>query len=244
MAVNVHGDVRLGKAPHREDPRTLKLASYVSPAALPKVPSKVDYASAVGTWGMYGNDFLSDCTCAAAGNMTRAWTAASGAIRVPPDQDVLDMYWATGQQDDGRFELDVLNRWRRDGLGGDRIEAFAFVDPARHDLMRAATWLLGGLYVGLALPLSARSQGDLWRPTAGADTKPGSWGGHAVPIVGYSRYRAYCVTWGKLMPMTWGFLKRYCDEAWAVVSRDFLDAQGRTPAGFDLQALLSDLPSL
>ena len=48
------------------------------------------------------------------------------------------------------------------------------------------------------------------------------------------------VTWGALKRMTWAFWDRYCDEAWCVLSPDFL-AAGRSPQGFDLDALLHDL---
>jgi len=48
------------------------------------------------------------------------------------------------------------------------------------------------------------------------------------------------VTWGALKRMTWAFWSRYCDEAWCVLSTDYL-ADGRSPAGFDLEALRGDL---
>ena len=40
--------------------------------------------------------------------------------------------------------------------------------------------------------------------------------------------------------MTWAFWDRYCDEAWCVLSSVFLVA-GRSPEGFDLEALQQDL---
>jgi hypothetical protein len=42
--------------------------------------------------------------------------------------------------------------------------------------------------------------------------------------------------------MSWKFYQTYCEEAYAVLSKDFIDAKnGRTPAGFDLAALERDL---
>jgi hypothetical protein len=40
--------------------------------------------------------------------------------------------------------------------------------------------------------------------------------------------------------MTWEFWDRYCDEAYVLLSEDFL-AVGKAPNGFDLAALKADL---
>ncbi len=50
----------------------------------------------------------------------------------------------------------------------------------------------------------------------------------------------YVVTWGTVKAMSWGFYGTYCDEAYAVLSRDFL-ANRKTPAGFDFEQLQADL---
>jgi len=61
-----------------------------------------------------------------------------------------------------------------------------------------------------------------------------------VPVVAYDPSGLTVVTWGALKRMTWGFWSAYCDEAYAVLSDDFLTAD-RTPAGVDLAALEQDL---
>jgi hypothetical protein len=40
--------------------------------------------------------------------------------------------------------------------------------------------------------------------------------------------------------MTWSFWDRYCDEAYCILSRDFLDGT-HAPNGFDVEALRADL---
>ena len=72
------------------------------------------------------------------------------------------------------------------------------------------------------------------------DDRPGSWGGHAVDVVRYGAAGLTIVTWGSLKEMTWSFWDRYCDEAYCILSRDFLDGD-RAPNGFDLGALRADL---
>jgi len=69
--------LKLGKAAARHDPRTLLLASYVTPA-LPTPPAAFDLASKVKSWGMMDNDQIGDCTCAAAGHLLMEWTANVG----------------------------------------------------------------------------------------------------------------------------------------------------------------------
>ena len=42
--------------------------------------------------------------------------------------------------------------------------------------------------------------------------------------------------------MTWSFWERYCDEAYCLISSDFLHG-GKTPEGLDLERLNEDLRS-
>lgn len=197
---------------------------------------------------MYGNDRLGDCTIAAAGHMIQAWSKASGRMVTPTEKTIEDAYWATGTQDDGRVEVSILNYWRRHGIGTThRIGAYASVDVRNLAEVRAACWLFGGVYVGLALPLTAQSQ-HRWDvvPNAGARGRPGTWGGHAVPYLAYDGANGStftCVTWGAPLTLTGRFHLAYCDEAYAVVGREWLDG-GDSPNGFDKAALLADLAAL
>ena len=100
------------------------------------------------------------------------------------------------------------------------------------------------------LPVSAQSQVQNHQPwsvppggTTG-DGKPGSWGGHAVPVVAYDSRGVTCVTWGALQSMTWSFWEAYCEEAYALLSNDYLSGKKTTPQGFGLQQLQADLQDL
>lgn len=235
--------LRLGALPPKRDARTLQFAKYVDDAyTLPKIP-KTLHAPAGVTWPMYGNDRLGDCTVAAAGHMIQAWTSFAGRPVTPTDADVEAAYWGTGTADDGRVEIDVLNYWRKTGIGGDRIGAYVQVNS--HDLphVRAAIYLFGGVYAGIALPLSAQRQSK-WSAAHGPDSAAGSWGGHAVPFVGYTASTFTCVTWGHPLVLTNGFNDAYTDEVYAIVSKDFLNEAGVSPAGFDFAALSADLAAI
>ncbi len=172
----------------------------------------------------------------------------------PRRPDILSAYSAitgydpkTGANDNGAVETDVLNYWRKTGIAGHQILAYTALEPGNRQHVKDAVDLFGGCYIGVALPLSAQNQ-DVWSvPPGGAtgDGAPGSWGGHAVPVVAYDSHGPTVITWGAPMRMTWSFWQTYCDEAYAVLSDDFLK-QGpngtlAAPSGFDLAALEADL---
>ena len=140
--------------------------------------------------------------------------------------------------DQGAVELDVLNYWRQNGIAGHKILGYAKLDPGNVDHVRQSVYLFEGTYIGVQLPISAQGQATWDVPAGGltGDGEPGSWGGHAVPVIGYDADGLWVVTWGKLLKMTWAFWRAYTDEAYACFSIDMLEA-GKSPAGFDLPAL-------
>ena len=237
----------LGKLPVRTDVRTLSLGQYVDTQVLPAPPATFAETAKVEDWPMYANDRVGDCTTAAAGHMIEAWTAAAhGRAVFISEASVLDAFEhvklvdpLTGEE--GAVELDVLRYWRKTGIGQHKIGAFARVSTHNRRLVETGAWLFGGLYIGLQLPLTAREQ-EVWDWTGSltGDAQPGSWGGHAVDVVAYDATGLTVVTWGNLKRMTWNFWDRYCDEAYCILSEDFLN-EGRAPNGFDLAALKADL---
>ncbi|MFI5252939.1 MAG: hypothetical protein ACHQQQ_10980 [Bacteroidota bacterium] len=248
-----HSKMKLGKRAPRHDPRTLQLGNYLKADLLPTPPPVVDWTPKVKNWGMMKNDSIGDCTCAAAGHLIMEWTANASREATPPDAAIVKAYAAitgynpvTGANDNGATETDVLNYWRTKGIGGHKIIAYAALEPKNHDHIKDSVYLLGDVYIGLALPLSAQHQ-VVWTVPPGGPTgsgAPGSWGGHAVPVVGYDSRGLTVVTWGALKTMTWSFWEVYCDEAYAVLSHDWIGVKGNAPEGVDLSTLLKDLQSL
>jgi len=245
----IHPKVELGKLAPRHDVRTLQFANYVTPEALPPVPAKYDWSGKIKKWGMMKNDTVGDCTCAAAGHLIMEWTADNGKAYTPKDTDIIKAYSQitgydpkTGKNDNGAVETDVLNYWRKTGIASHKIFAYAGLEPRNHDHVKEAVYLFGGCYIGLSLPVSAQTQ-TVWSVPPGGATgigAPGSWGGHAVPVVAYNSSGLTVVTWGELKKMTWGFWDVYCDESYAIISPDFLN-KDKTPNGFDIAALKADL---
>lgn len=242
-------DLHLGKQDPVYDRRTLLLehfttATLVAPAAVPP-PSL--------PWGMLGNDTAGDCVWAGADHEVMLWHAASSRPRaVFTSADALADYSAvTGYTpsdpatDKGTMVLDAM-KYRtatgvRDHHGArHKLGAYAALTPGHQDHIRYAIATLSAVGVGIQFPSSAMDQfqaGKPWSVVAGARIE----GGHYIPLCGYDARYAYCVTWGKVQPMTWGFLTRYCDEAWGLLSPELLTTAGRSPHGLDLNGLRAAL---
>jgi hypothetical protein len=249
---------RLGKKPPRLDKRTLKFGKYLT-AALPSPPATVTYYTAVSTWPMMGNDTYGDCTCAAAGHLVEQWTQqADGTPEIIPDADILAAYNVVdGGVDQGADMLTVLQYWQNTGIPTtttpDKIGAYASVTVSNQTEVQDAVAIFGGCYIGLALPDYAVNppDGNLldvdWTavPAGGfAANPPDPDNGHCVPIVGYDANNVYVITWGTVKAMSWAFFYAYADEAYAILSPDWLSAQGTSIEGFNMAQLQADLAAI
>lgn len=250
---------KLGKKAPRLDSRNLKLANYLKPGVTFNPPAESSWVVDVPSWGMMENDQLGDCVIAGAGHSIQQWTfyvkekLGQGQMVVVPDNQILTAYEKVGgyvpgdpSTDNGCDMLTALKYWRKTGIGGHKILAFVQVDPTKPLEWMSAIELFGNLYIGLALPLSAQNQEAWTVPDGGpeGDGSPGSWGGHCVPIMAYSPQSLTCVTWGQTLKMSHNFFAGYCDEAYAVLSQDWLDAQQVAPSSFNLAQLQEDLAAL
>ena len=95
--------------------------------------------------------------------------------------------------------------------------------------------------MGMSFPESPKDQfqaGKPWSVVPGPEPTEG----HYVPIVAY-RTHLECVTWGRIQRMTTSVFKKYCDEAWTILSPEMLRAD-KSPEGFDLAQLQADINSL
>jgi len=243
--------MKLGRKALRVDKRTLQLGDYLTPALKP--PARVDWESKLSGLGVMMNDRLGCCTIAAKGHLIQAWTANHGQQVIVPDSAILAGYeqacgYVPGDDstDQGGNMLDVLNWFRKTGLAGHKPFAFVAVNHNDKKHVELAVDLFGGCDIGIELPISAQRQ-EVWSvPHGGAvgDGERGSWGGHDVPIVGYSSVGPVCITWGRLLTMTWSFFKTYVDEAYAVLAPDWADGKVQAPNGFDLTQLQADLAAV
>jgi len=246
----------LGKKPPRVDPRTLRLAKYLTPTLPAPPPSSTLYTKVPPTgWPMDGNDSIGDCTVAGAAHLIEQWTAQTlpSPVLIPLATVEQDYFELTGGPDTGLDLLTVLNWWRQTGFtgAGGRITAYAQTALQNRVELEQAILLFGGAYLGLELPDFALQppDGNLltvpWVLPSG-QVPPGNarQGGHCVAAVGYDAQNVYVVTWGAVKSMSWGFYNAYADEAFAALSPDWIGPAGSSPPGLDLAQLQRDLIEL
>lgn len=234
------------------DHRTLKLERYINVGALPPIPSVIDWTTKVPSWPMFLNDQLGCCVIAAMAHQEEADSAQNGKEVSIVDNDILTAYEAVGGYVPGNPATDqgcdptvALNYWRQTGIAGNKIGAFASVDPTNAPMVAAAMFLFGGLFVGLALPISAQNQ-TLWDVVGDGKTgnsAPGSWGGHMVYLPARRVANQYAVvTWGEVLGMTEAFLAAYSfQQTYAVIPAAWLNGSQTAPSGVNLTQLQADL---
>jgi hypothetical protein len=245
---------RLGKRPPVVDARTLKFRKYTT--TLPPVPLLVDFMSKVPSFPMYLNDVEGDCVCAAAGHMIQNWTQYSGKYFQPTDADIQTFYEFSGfdpgnpSTDQGWELLPALKVWRNKGIGGHKIVAFAQLTTGDFGELLDAIRIFGNAYLGFSLP-------DYVVPNSGPDWTTIRWlyeegnppdpnNGHCVPAMKFSLktaygHRVWFVSWAARMVMNPPFYQAYSDEAWVAITQDWIDADAKSPSGFNMAALTADL---
>jgi hypothetical protein len=245
----------LGLKPPKPGAMKFKLANYVNLDEI-SVPHDFGYLDNTFEWNMLGNDQAGCCvvTGAAHEHMTWTWAARNGMATFE-DTNVLDTYKAVTGWDgvpdsasDTGLDMRDFAEYRRtvgirDSKGNvHRIKAYAEIANNVESIVTAA-YVFGAVGIGLRMPQSAESQFDAgvpWTPIQGS----GIMGGHYVPLERRNNHgNLVCVTWGRLQAMTPQFLATYCDVAVAYITDDFLK-DGRTPRGFDLERLNTDLAQL
>jgi hypothetical protein len=216
--------------------------------ALPILADTCDFAKRmVEPWGMMANDQYGNCVFAGFGHLVQGQSVnARGVARTIPDATLLGWYGdVTGfdpkkpSTDNGTVPLDALKCLTRKG----EIVAYGRVDPDNDAHVVAALQLFGGLYASYALPLAWQGQ-DTWG--IGQDTRgnwePYSWGGHMVNHVGHDRRCDLdTITWGRRVTVTNAARRTYCRELYAVITEDWLQANGASIQGFDLAGLIERL---
>lgn len=250
---------KLGKLAPKPNKLTLSFADYLKAgAALPKTPHKLfrEFKIPDAQWGIYGNDKAGDCTCASKAHQIMLMTAHTGQMVTPDPAAIMKAYvdltgyipatpTAPAQNDTGCAMTDVLLYWQETGIAGHKILGWAQIDHTSIDQVKLAMYLFGAVDIGVQFPNSAMDQfnkGQAWEVLA---DDGGIDGGHDVPLFGYGELGDSCVTWGLRQTMTWDWFSKYCDEAYCVVTSDWINAATKAaPNQIDLATLTADLEAL
>jgi len=259
---------KLGKKPvtvdRRQDSRLLQLRHYRLAGAvgalgkptpvLPTPPAEVSWITklaAAQSLPMYLNDKIGCCVASAAAHMIQQWSFYAGKPTEVTDQDVLKSYEDVGgyipgddTTDNGMDMVSFLEYWKSTGLGRHKILGYMAVDWTNDEEVRDAILLFGNLYTGIELPESVMGATDWIVPDGGVygtAGMPGSWGGHCIPFMAASPITKTCVTWGTVLKASRNFFSDYVDEAFVVVSRDWIETNGLSPSQLNVAQLEADL---
>ena len=227
-----------------------------APASSPDWLTAVARKSA-GGWGMYGNDQYGDCVFADCAHQEMLRTANVGKIWIPTLEQVLALYSAcTGfnpddpSTDNGADEVSVIDYLTCNGWNGRKLDGHANLDTTNTEHLKWAVCIFGASRLGVNLPQSAMDQFQANQPWDYAgDASP--IGGHDVPLVKYQADMFFVVTWGKLQPVTPGFMAAtysdgtpYIEEAHAELALDWMNAAATAPSKLNMQQLVADLRTL
>lgn len=250
-----HPELHLGrKRPDYSKPR-LWAEDYHAVSSLPVWKNYVDYASEVYSWPMYLNDQIGDCTCAAFCHCVNAWSKYSTGKELIPGNGVpLSMYETVGHYvpgepwtDQGCVISDILAYATNIGVPpGQKLLAHAQMRRTDVLSMNQALQLYGSVYLGVNLPESAEDQFAEGKPWTYVKGSPNA-GGHCVVLQKMDAHALgnySVVTWGALQQVTTEWMNTYLEEAWIMLSPEWLTAKGGSITGVNTSQLQADMALL
>lgn len=255
---------KLGRLPRKFNPLVPHWSAIRYGLALPQAPASESYVETIPAIGMMGNDEWGDCACAGAYHLRELWMwNATGIMPPEGTAQALQLYSeVTGfnqsagppgnnSTDQGTCLQDLLAYWLKIGIplaDGTRhkIVAYFEVDPLNAADLNLGTAESAGIYTGFNVPAwleQFEAPGSIWGDApAGADMS--SAGGHCIVSGGYSPAPAPLVapasvreveSWGQTnYAMTPSFWNANVDEAYVLISDDFVGSSGKTPFGVPL----------
>jgi hypothetical protein len=226
---------KLGKLSPKIDPRTIRYSAIRRDIRI-DVPETCHWETKISDWGVMGNSDYGNCVIATAGHCLLDWRAndLNDLVRIT-DSAVIALSEEMGALD-GYYILDRNKYWQKEGMWGNKLDAFASIDSKNFDIIKEVVFAFGCADIGLAMP-AAWSYSDIWDVGSGRSYKPYSWGGHSVPIVGYDVDYVYVITWGCVQRITWEALAYYCDEAYCLLNRCWTNEDSIAPSIIDLTSL-------
>ncbi len=230
--------MRYGRLPAQFPGSVKDLTTYVA-GPLPAPPSEATVPHVA--WGMLGNDRYGDCGVAGLEHAFEADAAiANESESEPDDQQAIDYYLAyTDGQDTGVVLSQYLAHVRAHGYYGHTVDSFAPVTVSDVPTLQSVVSLFGFAYTGITVTSSmeeAFGQGVPWTTSLAQGAVAG---GHCVPIVGFDDSFLYAVTWGGVQPISYPAWHLIADEAWAVLTGEFVQAGG--DGHVNLAALRADI---
>jgi len=226
-----------GRRPPKNAP-ALRLASFLA-KAVPAHPRSEDYLAKLSAWQVLGNDVAGDCNAVTWANMRRLVTGVLSTEYYPTQAQVWQFYQTQnpgfdpsgtsstngpGSQEDQGMDIQTGLEYLHStgGPDGVKVVAFAKVNPANLDEVKAALAIFGGLWLGITVLDANQKQfadGHAWTDVAGSAID----GGHAILGGGYTTADVKFITWAKETKFAKSFWdgaaqgQRLVEEAWVAI---------------------------
>ena len=226
--------------------------SAIHNGIVPHHPPYVDYLAHLGgQWNMLGNERAGDCVSVTWANFRRLVTATLTNRTVYPNQDQVWQFYRTqnpnfdpnngnnngpGSSADGGMVIqEALNDLHQNGgPDGTKIVAFARINVANPDEVKAAIAILGAVWTGIDVydnNESEFSQEQPWQFIPGTQLL----GGHSVLTGGFGTTLGLAtqltgdekfITWADETSFTDHYWASAVREAWAVIWPEHLGTRG------------------
>jgi hypothetical protein len=255
--------MKFGRKPARKLLSMPSLGDFLDKATTwPAVPAQGwEFAVDPISWGMLGNDQWGDCGEAGILHLIQGQSANTGNPLSATTDQALALYSAvTGfdpnagpsgnnPTDQGTALTDLLTYVQKNGLemtdATGKTVTVEVVGSAALDISsvaqrRYAAYTFGGNYLGINCPQQCEDDTSNWNFAAGLPVA----GGHCIPQEGEGSQGGKIVSWGMVIPVSSGFLMGYLEEAYCVITKSWLNAQGKSPTGLDLNGLVAAMKGL
>jgi hypothetical protein len=222
----------------------------------PVPPAGWENAVPPATWGMLGNDQYGDCAEAGILHLIQGQSTNTGNPLTATTAQALALYSAvTGfnpddpSTDQGTVLSDLLAYIQANGVEMTdatgktvtvEVVGSASLDISSFAQMRYAGYTLGGNYLGINCPSECEEDTTNWNFAAGLPIA----GGHCIPQEGEGSAGGKIISWGMVIPTSTAFLLGYLDEGYVVITKAWLNAQGKSPSGLDLDGLVAAMKAL
>jgi hypothetical protein len=199
------------------------------------IPASVNWG-AIPSIGMLDNDLWGCCVFASDGHICEVLSYfGQGYQVVIDDATVLTAYGTTGfnpnagpsgsnPTDNGSTLQTGLAYLAATGMQGVKIDAFAEINVQEISEIKLAIAELGPIDLALSVPQSMEQQFAAGQPITVVEGSP-LVGGHCVTGVGYDADYLYIHTWGAEVKVSWDFVAAYFNQAFALLSREWINAK-------------------
>ena len=249
---------RGGKLPPRRSLKVPALGDFLDKAtAWPPVPAAGwEFAVPPGDWGMLGNDTVGDCAIAGIYHLLQGQSYNTDNPLHGTTDQALALYSAvTGynpsdpSSDQGTVLVSLLDYVVKNGVEmldvtgktvTVEIVGYASLDISSVAQRRYGAFTFGGAFLGINCPEKCESDTDNWNFGPGLPLA----GGHCITQEGEGAAGGQTCSWGMIIPTSNSFYAAYLDEGYIVVAKSWLDAQGQSPTGLDLDGLVTAMKAV